>query len=62
MTIDDIANSEHVIHEPEKHKGEVSLSFPVKQPLFIEIGMGIHGEQGIVVNTLKKLKDIIDLS
>ena len=48
---DDIANSEHVIHEPEKHKGEVSLSFPVKQPLFIEIGMG----KGQFITTLAKL-------
>lgn len=48
---DDIANSEYVIHEPEKHKGEVSLSFPVKQPLFIEIGMG----KGQFITTLAKL-------
>ena len=47
---DDIANSEYVIHEPEKHKGEVSLSFPVKQPLFIEIGMG----KGRYISSLSK--------
>lgn len=48
---DDIANSEYVIHEPEKHKGEIASLFPVKQPLFIEIGMG----KGQFITTLAKL-------
>ena len=48
---DDIANSEYVIHEPEKHKGEISSFFPVNQPLFIEIGMG----KGQFITTLAKL-------
>ena len=47
----DIANSEYVIHEPEKHKGEIASLFPVKQPLFIEIGMG----KGQFITTLAKL-------
>lgn len=47
----DIANSEYVIHEPEKHKGEIAFLFPVKQPLFIEIGMG----KGQFITTLAKL-------
>ena len=48
---DDIANSEYVIHEPEKHKGEISSFFPINQPLFIEIGMG----KGQFITTLAKL-------
>ena len=47
----DIANSEYVIHEPEKHKGEIASLFPVKQPLFIEIGIG----KGQFITTLAKL-------
>lgn len=37
---EDIANSEFVIQNPEKHRGEIISLFPSKQPLFIEIGMG----------------------
>ena len=37
---EDIANSEFVIQNPEKHRGEIVSLFPSKQPLFIEIGMG----------------------
>lgn len=48
---DDIANSEYVIQEPEKHKGEISSLFSVRQPLFIEIGMG----KGQFITTLAKL-------
>ena len=48
---DDIANSEYVIHEPEKHKGEISSFFPINQPLFIEIGM----RKGQFITTLAKL-------
>ena len=48
---EDIANSEFVIQEAEKHKGEISSFFPVKQPLFIEIGMG----KGQFITTLAKL-------
>lgn len=46
-----IANSEFVIQEAEKHKGEIFSFFPVKQPLFIEIGMG----KGQFITTLAKL-------
>jgi len=48
---EDIANSEFVIQEAEKHKGEIFSFFPVKQPLFIEIGMG----KGQFITTLAKL-------
>ena len=47
---EDIANSEFVIQNPEKHKGEISSLFPSKQPLFIEIGMG----KGQFITTLAK--------
>ena len=36
---EDIANSEFVIQNPEKHRGEIVSLFPSKQPLFIEIGI-----------------------
>lgn len=48
---EDIANSEFVIQEAEKHKGEIASFFPTKQPLFIEIGMG----KGQFITTLAKL-------
>lgn len=47
---EDIANSEFVIQNPEKHKGEIVSLFPSKQPLFIEIGMG----KGQFITTLAK--------
>lgn len=47
---EDIANSEFVIQNPEKHRGEISSLFPSKQPLFIEIGMG----KGQFITTLAK--------
>ena len=37
---EDIANSEFVIQNPEKYRGEISSLFPSNQPLFVEIGMG----------------------
>lgn len=47
---EDIANSEFVIQNPEKHRGEIVSLFPSKQPLFIEIGMG----KGQFITTLAK--------
>lgn len=47
---EDIANSEFVIQDAEKHRGEISSLFPSKQPLFIEIGMG----KGQFITTLAK--------
>lgn len=47
---EDIANSEFVIQNPEKHRGEIASLFPSKQPLFIEIGMG----KGQFITTLAK--------
>ena len=47
---EDIANSEFVIQNPEKHRGEIISLFPSKQPLFIEIGMG----KGQFITTLAK--------
>ena len=47
---EDIANSEFVIQNPEKHKGKIVSLFPSKQPLFIEIGMG----KGQFITTLAK--------
>ena len=47
---EDIANSEFVIQNPGKHRGEIVSLFPSKQPLFIEIGMG----KGQFITTLAK--------
>ena len=47
---EDIANSDFVIQNPEKHRGEIVSLFPSKQPLFIEIGMG----KGQFITTLAK--------
>ena len=47
---EDIANSEFVIQNPEKHRGEIVSLFPSRQPLFIEIGMG----KGQFITTLAK--------
>ena len=47
---EDIANSEFVIQDAEKYRGEISSLFPSKQPLFIEIGMG----KGQFITTLAK--------
>ena len=47
---EDIANSEFVIQNPEKHRGEIVSLFPSKQQLFIEIGMG----KGQFITTLAK--------
>lgn len=47
---EDIANSEFVIQNPEKHKGKIVSLFPSRQPLFIEIGMG----KGQFITTLAK--------
>ena len=47
---EDIANSEFVIQNPEKHKGKIVSLLPSKQPLFIEIGMG----KGQFITTLAK--------
>ena len=47
---EDIANSEFVIQNPEKHRGEIVSLFPSKQPLLIEIGMG----KGQFITTLAK--------
>ena len=47
---EDIANSESVIQDAEKYRGEISSLFPSKQPLFIEIGMG----KGQFITTLAK--------
>ena len=47
---EDIANSEFVIQNPEKHRGEIVSLFPSKQPLLIEIGMG----KGQYITTLAK--------
>jgi len=47
---EDIANSEFVIQNPEKHRGKIVSLFPSKQQLFIEIGMG----KGQFITTLAK--------
>ena len=47
---EDIANSDFVIQNPEKHRGEIVSLFPSKQQLFIEIGMG----KGQFITTLAK--------
>ena len=48
---ENIAESNFVIQEPEKHKGKIKDFFPSRQPLFIEIGMG----KGKFITTLAKL-------
>ena len=57
-----IADNRYVIHEPEKIKSRFSKEiFHGDRPLKIEIGMGIHGEQGIEVCDMMSADEIADL-